>query len=356
MNITVNKKGVIIHLLVVAASLVFASFYGGPVSYALLYAVLFLVPFSALYIFLNYKFLRIFQEIEVHKLTKGEDHNYRATIENAGFLPIHKMRMFVFDDRCYLYEIEDGQKLSLDIHEKKELNSGISCKYAGSYDVGIRRVAFTDPFNIFTAEFDIPYTFRAVVSPQITDVANSVLELENLINSTGLKSNRIYEDTPGSDFRPYQRGDAPSAINWKVSARLGALMSRVPDKMEKRRVTILMQAADVPEREQDTEFLKKRDYFLEFAVSAAWHFGEQGVPVRLIYPSGAIVATTVDSYDSFLEFYGKVADGIFYRSKKEFDEIMNMAEDQRSSSYAYDTRIIIREDPGPGEDNYVICG
>ncbi|WP_026494883.1 DUF58 domain-containing protein [Butyrivibrio sp. WCD3002] len=355
MNISVNKKGMIIHLIVVAASLVFASFYGGPVSFAWLYAVLLLVPFSAVYIFLNFRFLRIFQEIEVHKLTRGEDHNYRATIENAGFLPVHNMQMFIYDDRCNLYEIENGQSLSLDIHEKKELNSGISCKYAGSYDVGIKRVAFTDPFNIFTAEFDIPYNFRAVVSPQITDVASSALELENLINSTGLKSNKIYEDAPGSDIRSYQKGDALNSINWKVSARLGTLMTRVPDRMEKRRVTILMQAANVPEREQDIEFLKKRDFFLEFAVSAAWHFGEQGVPVRLIYPSGTIIEATVDSYDSFLDFYGQVADGIFYRSDREFEELMNMTEDKRSSDYAQDTRIVIREDPKPGESHFVIC-
>jgi hypothetical protein len=202
-------------------------------------------------------------------------------------------------------------------------------------------------------ELDVPYSFKAVVSPQITDVADEVLDLENQVNSTGLKSRRLPEETPGSDLRPYQPGDPLRAINWKVSARLSELVTRVPDKMEKRTVTILMLAAFVPDQMQDLDFLKKRDFFLEFIVSAAWHFGRQGIPVRLIYPAGKVTESTVDSYESFQEFYGTAADGIFYYSESEFDEIQKLASDLRST-YDKDTWILIREDPGPGEDHCVI--
>lgn len=355
MNVTVKKRNLIIYLIVLVGSIVFSSFYGGPVSFAWLYAVLLVLPLSILYIFVNFHFLMIYQEIEVHKLTKGEVHRYRAFIENDGLMPIHRMQLFTYKDRCNLYEIEDGQEISLDIHEKKEITSGIICKYAGAYNVGIEKVAFTDPFKIYTVVLEIPYTFRAVVSPQITDIAGRVLELENLINSTGLKSNTMFEDIPGSDTRPYQPGDSLKAINWKVSARLSELVTRVPDRMEKRTVTILMEAANVPERDQDTEFLKKRDYFLEFVVSAAWHFGEQKVPVKIVFPAGKICETTVDSYDSFMEFYSRVADGIFYSSDKEVDEIQKLVKVQRSSVHAGDTWIIIREDPKPGDNNFIIC-
>ena len=143
------------------------------------------------------------------------------------------------------------------------------------------------------------------------------------------------------------------AINWKVSARLSELVTRVPDKMEKRTVTILMLAAFVPDKMQDLEFLKKRDFFLEFIVSAAWHFGRQGIPVRLIYPAGKVSELVVDSYESFQEFYGTAADGIFYYSESEYDEMRNLAADLRST-YDKDTWILIREDPGPGEDHCVI--
>lgn len=356
MKIKVQKWKFIIYLVVVAACFVFASFYGGPVAFAWLYGVLLLIPVSILYIFVNNSFLRIYQEIEVHKLTKGEVHSYRVAIDNEGILPIHRMKLYLYEDRCDLYEIENGQEISLNIHEKKELSSGINCRYSGAYNVGVECVSFADPFGIYTITIDIPYSFRAIVSPRITDMADRVLDIENQYNSTGLKSPRLVDNIPGSDSRPYQRGDSLNSINWKLSARLSELVSRVPDKMEKRRVTLLLQAVNVPEIEQDTAFLKKRDFFLEFAVSAAWHFANQGVPVRIIYPSGKISESLVDSYESFLEFYDIIADSIFYSSSEEFDELIKRTCDVRNGVYEGDTWIIIREDPEPGEDYYLICG
>lgn len=356
MKITVSKRGVLIYLAVLASSLVFASFYGGPVSFAWLYSILLIIPVSAVYLAVNCSFIRIFQEIELHKFTKGEEHRFRATLENAGIFPIHRMRIYVYDDRCNLYEIANGQEISLNIHEKKELTSGIICRFAGAYYVGIEQVEFQDPFHIFSVKKNVPYSFRAVVSPQITDIAQKALDLENVYNSTGLKSPRLFENIPGSDLRTYQKGDSVASINWKVSARLSDLVVRIPDRMEKRSVTILMIASDVPERDQDTEFLKKRDRFLEFVVSAAWHFGQQNVPVNMIYPSGKVCKSLVDSYDSFRDFYSIIADSIFYRSESDHADIMKLADNMRSSVYDNDTWILVREDPQPGEDNFVICG
>lgn len=355
MTLHFSRKRTAVYLAALTASVVFASYYGGPASFAWLYSLLLLLPFAALYLFVNYHFLRVYQEIEVHRLIRAEDHHYKIKIENTGPFPIHRMCLRTWNDRCTLYELADGQEVSLGIHEQKELTSGISCTYAGTYEAGVRSVVFSDPFCIFTAELDVPYSFRAVVSPQITDIADEVLDLENLINNTGLKSSRLREDTPGSDLRPYQRGDPLSSINWKVSARLSEWMTRVPDRMEKRTVTIILLAAHVPEKIQTLDYLRKRDRFLEFAVSAAWHFGRQGVPVRLIYPAGKVSESIVDSYESFMDFYSIAADGIFYYSETERKKIMDLAADPRSA-YDKDTRILIREDPEPGESSCVIYG
>ena len=337
-------------------SVIFASYYGGPVSFVWLYGMLLIIPLSIFYTIVNYKFLNIFQEIEVHKVTRGEEHRYRVLFENAGILPIHRMGIFTLNDRCNLYEIADGQEISLDVHEKKEFFSGISCRYAGAYNIGIDRIALSDPFSMYTIELNVPYYFRAIVRPQITEVANSVLDIENLINNTGLKSNRLFEDTPGSDLRAYQKGDSLNTINWKVSAKHDELMVRLPDRMEKRTVTILMEAVREPDSKENLDYLKKRDIFLEFVVSAAWHFGQQGVPVKLIYPSGDVKEFIVDSTESFMEFYNIVADGIYYGSDAAFKEIQKLSAERRANNYGSETWIIIREDSGEGENSCIICG
>lgn len=355
MKITINKKGLIIYLTALVAGIVFASFYGGPVAYAPLFALLLIIPVSVIYIVLNYAFLRVYQEVEVHKLTKGEDHRYRTLIENAGVLPIHNMEIGTFKSRCNLYEIPDKTSLSLDIHEKKELFSGINCLFAGVYDVGIENVSFTDTFHIISARFNIPYSFRAVVKPRITEIAGKALDLENLYSSRGRKSERILEDIPGNDIRPYIKGDSLSSVNWKVSAKASKLMVRVPDKMEKRTLSILMNADNTPEREQDTEFLIKRDYFLEFVVSAAWLFGNQGIPVTIVYPAGTVREQLVDSRESFMDFYNTVSDGVFYASDQEYSRICELANSCRSNKNDRETWIVITENPGAGENFIGIC-
>lgn len=356
MNIRIEKRNIIFYLFCLIGGIVFSSFYGGPLSYGVLYALFLIIPVAVLYIFLNYKYLCIFQEIEVHKLTKGEEHNYRLLVENNGLLPIHEMKLKLYTDRCILYEIKDGDYLSLNSFEKRELKSGINCLYAGAYDIGLEKVSFVDPFNLFTVEIDIPYSFRAIVSPRITDIADKVLDLENLVNNMGLKSASLFEEIPGNEWRKYQNGDSVNAINWKVSARLSQLVVRTPDKMEKKTVTIIMEAANVPRGEQNISFLERRDNFLEFVVSAAWHFGKQGVPVKLIYPSGKIVEKVVDSYESFFEFYDVIADGIFYESKKNLEDIQHLVCNLREQENGDDTWIILKEDYDNTEDFITICG
>lgn len=355
MNIVIHKIRLFLYLACVAASVVFASFYGGPAVYAWLYALVLLLPLSAVYIFLNYHALHIFQEIEVHRVVRGEDHRYEALIENAGFLPIHRMRLHLYTDRCRIYEIRDGQEISLDIREKKALQSGISCLYAGSYDVGIEKVSFTDPFAIFTVSLPVPYTFRAVVSPPVTDLAASAMDLENLLSSTGRRSLTIPEEQYGSEMRPYRPGDPLHSVNWKVSARLSEPVVRIPDKREIRTVTLLALPANAPNGPMDTDALRKKDYFLEFLVSAAWYFAERGLSVRLVYPSGRISESTVDSHRSFLDFYGIAADGLFYSGGEEQTKLLQMAAELRSGGHDDGTWVIIREDPEPGEDPVCIC-
>lgn len=356
MKIIVDKKGLLVYILILALSILFSSFYGGPVSFVWLHAVLLIFPISFLYIFLGHHFLSLYQEIDVHKLPKKEPHDYRLILENDGFLPVHGMTLGLFSDRCDLGEISERDVISLDVHERKEITSSISCRYAGAYDVGVRYLKFTDPFRILSIWFEVSYSFRALVSPRITDIAGSSLDIENILNSTGLKSMHLYEDTPGSDLRSYQAGDLLSQVNWKVSARFSELMTRLPDRMEKKTVNIILQASNVPEQDQDLDFLKKRDYFLEFAVSAAWHFGGQGVPVKLIYPAGEIREALVDSHDTFLEFYNDVTNGIFYRSEEEFKKISEIMDSERNGYNESDTWILIREDREPGEGYCCIVG
>ena len=356
MKIRFNKTGCIIYSLILTACIIFASFYGGLLPFVMLYGIILIIPVSILYNILNYRFLSVYQELDSHRVVKGDMHKLDISINNEGYFPIRNMELILHSDRCDFEGINNGQLISIEPGRKIKIAAKAACRYAGAYYIGISQLEFSDPLGMITCVSDVPYTFRAIVSPQITDSANSYMDIENIINSIGRKSDKRYEETPGNDMRNYYPGDPIKSINWKVSARLDTYMVRVPERMDTRRITLIMEAADVPERMQDTEFLKRRDYFLEFAVSAAWYFAGRGMPVSIIYPAGKITEKQIASYEDFHVFYSDVSGGLSYRSEDEKERMHKLVQERRDSLGRDETSVIIIEDKWPGEGFCVVAG
>ena len=350
MKVEIRKWRVAIYGLALAVSVAFVSFYGGPLPYVLLHALFLLLPASIVYTIINYMNLKVYQEIDTVKVTKGELHNYRATIENAFIFPVYKLGIYLYEDRCIMESLTGDLVYSLNSKEKIELKSEIKCKYAGAYDIGIEKISLEDPFGIYKVILDVPYKFRAVVSPQITDMASKAIEIENIFNNRGLSSDNLVQEIPGSDIRPYVPGDSFHSINWKVSAKVGDIMVRIPDNMERQTVTMLLLADEKEEDKYTITALKRRDYFLEFIVSAAWYFASEDMPVKFIYPAGRISQFTVDSKRSFSEFYSIVADGIFYNSPGVYKDLKNTLNNQGKGVYGEDTWIVVTENPKENEE------
>ena len=350
MSIRFNKIGLIVYLVIVTACVVFASFYGGLFPFVLLYGSLLLLPVSFLYTLLNYHYLFIYQALDGNRVVKGDPHVLTLTFENTGILPVHNMELILHSDRCSCADIKDGDLISLQPQSRKGIKTKVICLYGGTYDIGLKRVGFSDAFGIYSVLFTVPYYCRAIVSPKITDLADAVMDIENITNSTGSKSDIKTEEIPGNEMRDYYPGDPYKTINWKVSARLNRLTVRIPDKLDTRSVTLILEAVNVPEKDWDTDYIRRRDHFLEFAVSAAWFFTKRGLPLNIIYPSGKITEIHIASYEDFLGFYNDVSGGISYRSDDEKERMHRLTQERRQSGYGDETRVIITEDFWPGED------
>ncbi len=355
MSVRFDLKGCIIYLLLFIACMVFASFYGGLLPYTLLFGVILILPVSVLMTVLNYHFISVYQELDWHRVVKGEQHKLFISFDNRGFLPVHEMELILHSDRCDFTGIKDGERISIAPYKKVQLTASATCIYGGTYEIGLKSLGFRDAFGIFTIIIRVPYLLRAIVSPKITDTANEYLDLENIINSIGSKSEIRTEEIPGNEMRDYYPGDPYSSINWKVSARLSKLTVRIPDKLDTRTVTLILEAANTVSGTEETELLKRRDFFLEFAVSAVWYFARRGVPVFVIYPSGKITEREVGSYDGFLQFYNDIAGGISYRSEDEKERMHKLTEERRKSGYGNETRVIVLEDEWPGEDFCIVA-
>ena len=318
---SVHRKRLLIYLLILAGVVVFASLEGGLFPYFCLYAALFYLPFQIVLTGLYFLFFKCWQELPDHVVVKGEENPYRLVLENTGFLPINDLILHPDQSCCTLHGVEEGETISLKSGEKKEKSGTALCRYAGTYEIGVKEAELWDPFLIFSLRVTIPAVFRVTVRPRITDAAQSAVDFENQLAAARLTSTQQLEELPGNEMRPLLGGESLRQVNWKVSARMHKLLTCLPDKKDLREVQLILIARNKPAELFDLEEIKCRDRFLEFAVSAAWYFGNRHEPVRMIYPRGGVIERVVSSPDTFLDFYEDISMGPFYNTDEEADRL-----------------------------------
>ncbi len=331
----VNYKRLIVFLIILIGAVVWASYMGGALPYMCLFSVLFYLPFSVLYILISNYFFQVFQELPSRRVMKNEEQPYKLTIENAGVFRINDALLQTEDE---LTTTRFGEKIESSVNDEKEsvvnlapgerivIEGLVNCKYAGNYDVGLLSIMLFDPFKIYGASFAIPSPYRVTVMPMITDVANSVLDFENLKNSSRIKSLILREPTPGNDMRPYRTGDPIKQIHWKASASAGELISRTPEVLDLRKIALVLIAENATGKKNDPQFIKKRDYFLEFAVSAVYYHAQKGESIHVVYPRGEIKNLQVASLESFAEFYEDISKGPFYNRDSDIEQLAVQSE------------------------------
>ena len=372
----INYRRFFIFLIILIAAVVLASYMGGPFPYMCLFSMLFYLPFSAVYIFISNYFFRVYQELPSRRVMKNENQPYTLTIENAGIIRINDAEL-VMEKELTTFDLEPGTfnersewktviasdrtgsenelglleeeknadsedkgdkpALNLTPGERVNIHGVISCKYAGIYDVGLISVKFTDPFMLYEASFSGPSSYRVTVMPRITDVANDILDFENMKNSSRIKSAVLREPVPANEIRHYRPGDPLKQIHWKASASAGELISRIPEALDLRKISLILIAEKDTSKKYEPGFIKRRDCFLEFAVSAVYYHVQKGESIQVIYPRGEIKSIQVGSPEGFAKFYEDISKGPFYNKVGDFETI----EAQKASMAENDEDAII---------------
>ncbi len=331
----VNYKRLFVFLIILIAAVIWASYMGGALPYMCLFSVLFYLPISAVYILISNHFFQVFQELPSRRVMKNEEQPYKLTIENAGPFRINDVQLQTEEELTTTsFKSEDESAagnekkpvINLTPGERVLIEGLINCKYAGNYDVGLLRAMFFDPFEIYGASFSIPEPYRVTVMPMITDIANSALDFENLKNSSRIKSLILREPTPGNDMRPYRPGDPIKQIHWKATASAGELITRTPEVLDLKRIALVLIAENGISQKNEPQFIKRRDYFLEFAVSAVYYHAQKGESIHVVYPRGEIKNIQVASLESFSEFYEDISKGPFYNRESDIEKLEKQSE------------------------------
>ncbi len=133
--------------------------------------------------------------------------------------------LLVTDNPGSLYTGHENHALwSMRGHEERTLRYTIKTMNRGSYRIGPVTVRFTDPLGLFPRSRTLFTEARLIVYPRVYPV--NVSFQHGVPAGVISAASRIYEDpTRYRSIREYVPGDEIRRVNWKATARLGALHS-----------------------------------------------------------------------------------------------------------------------------------
>ena len=209
------------------------------------------------------------------------------TVRNRTPLPIHFLTVA---DRIGSFAARQPAQfvVGLGPWEERSFSYELEGRERGEYQLGPVDLVGTDAFGFFPWHAQVSCYQRVIVYPNIYALD---LHHKRGLPSGSLKVlNKLYEDvTRYRSLREYQPGDEPKRINWKASARMGALFSMeyVPSIYFPVLVLLNLTADDYP--------LVQRAHLVERAIEAAaslvFYFVGIGQEVGLV-TTGRIGQTT----------------------------------------------------------------
>ena len=183
------------------------------------------------------------------------------TVRNRTPLPIHFLTVA---DRIGSFAARRPAQfvVGLGPWEERTFSYELEGRERGEYHLGPVDLMGTDPFGFFPWRTQAPSYQQVIVYPNI--FALDLRHKRGLPSGSLKVLNKLYEDvTRYRSLREYQPGDEPKRINWKASARMGALFSMeyVPSIYFPVLVLLNLTADDYP--------LAQRAHLMERAVETA---------------------------------------------------------------------------------------
>ncbi len=308
----------VLYILFLLASAVYVSRRGGAFSYMLFYFLLFYPLLAILYLLLTRASIRIYQDLDLRELKKFREEPYHLVVENAGLLPAIGIRLFA--KRAEFREDMTGTEFSLQPGEKFRFDTGITCRYAGSYEIGIIKLVFNDCFDLIRIPLNLKSPLRVQVLPSFTgDCAGDVEQaLKDLYLGSAAGNSADTESILGNDMVPYSPGDPLKRIHWKNYARSRELFVRLPEARPTQMICVVLLSRPAGE---DDDSLNARDEFIEYSLSVANAFLSEQRPVQFLFYNAGVKRIPVEDYEGLNRLSFELSKELVLRGEVEESDV-----------------------------------
>ncbi len=301
----------LIYLVLMIGSGVFASYYGGNISYALFYLSILIPIISFLYTIYVYSRFKIYQSMGSNRIVKGDWTQYTMVITNEDYITFRNIKVNFLSDKSSIEAADRIIEYSLIPSESDGLETRIKCNYRGEYVVGVDSVEITDFLYLFQITYPLKTRLRVLVLPRIVQLERLSIALKEHDEKNPLSSSNMVEESLDTEIRKYFPGDEGKRIHWKASARMHELISRKYQYIPKAEIAIFMDLAKI--NEDELKVIKAEDKIIESVLAITNYYTLRRIKSSITYDMNGKKLVTITSKSDFNAFYKDCAK-IYFKS------------------------------------------
>lgn len=195
--------------------------------FAMLFYLILILPFfsfaTILYVLARFK---LSHELDANKIVKGDTVIYTCSIHNEDIVPYPEIKV-IFEGEHLIFQNQfTSPSFVLMPKTQFDIDLSLFCKYRGLYNVGLKYIEITDFFNLFKIRFKNFAHKKILVYPKVHYFKNFYISRIGNLES-GIKDKRkILTNQSLAEIKNHEYGERLSLIHWKLSARMGKLMSK----------------------------------------------------------------------------------------------------------------------------------
>jgi len=313
------KTNRLIYILFIIGSGIFASYYGGNISYAFFYLAIFIPIISFLYTLYVYFRFKIFQSMDSYMVVKGDWNNYSFEIANEDYIAYRNVKVNFLYDKSTIKKTEDSIEYSLLPNDKEKMDTQIRCNYRGEYSIGVDSIEVTDFLYIFSITYPISSKLKVKVLPRVVSVEQLEIAPALIDSKNPMQFSNFVEEELDTEIRKYLRGDNRKRIHWKASAKMNELLSRKYNQKPKAKVVLFMDLEKI--HGEDLSIVISEDKIMESILAIANYYVSKNTPSQIIFGVEDIKQIHINSKYDFDGFY-KACINLHFDTKISVDELI----------------------------------
>jgi hypothetical protein len=303
----------------IIGSSVFASYFGGNISYALFHLSIFIPIVAFLYTLYVYFRFKIYQKMDSYLVVKGDWTVYSFVIANEDYITFRNVKVNFLGDKSTIEAAHQIAEYSLLPSESERLETRIKCNYRGEYCVGVDSIEVTDFLYLFSITYPISSKLKVVVLPRVVPLEQLGIAPPQSDVKNPLRAGNAAAEELDTEMRKYNPGDNRKQIHWKASAKMRELITRKYQHIPKAEIILFMDLMMI--KEEELKVVIAEDKIIESVLAISNFYAQRGTPSQIIYDMDGNKTVDIHSKEDFNAFY-KACVHIRFNSQISVDELL----------------------------------